>query len=70
MGANTICCDAKKEAIVKALRKAMSLEFSKELESMTSPYGGENVSGKIANITKTYLSDGNRSSKKVFYDII
>ena len=68
MGDNTICCGTDKQSIKQALKKAVSPEFAKEVQSMQSPFGSGHASSVILREIKTALLDG-VSLKKSFYDV-
>lgn len=65
---SVIDCDNEKEAIEKALEKAMSAEFRKKVENVINPYEGEKTSDKIIQIISDSLEKG-IDIKKRFYDV-
>lgn len=66
---SVIDCDAESQAIVKAINKAMSDEFHKEIQGMTSPYGNGHTSDRIAEIIYDYLINDKLKTSKGFYDL-
>jgi UDP-hydrolysing UDP-N-acetyl-D-glucosamine 2-epimerase len=65
-GRNIIDCVHDKQAIVKAIRKALTPAFKRSLRSMSNPYGDGQSSQRIANIV---LKLNPKSlTEKVFYD--
>ncbi|MGM0609274.1 MAG: UDP-N-acetylglucosamine 2-epimerase, partial [Candidatus Muiribacteriota bacterium] len=59
------CC---KEDIEKAIAKALSFDFKKEIEKMKNPYGEGNSAEKIAEVIKRTDFSDKSLIKKGFYD--
>ena len=64
---SVIDCEPKDVAIKKAIQKALSTEFKKQLKTIINPYGGGGASKKIKDIVTSV--DLNNIIKKSFYDI-
>ena len=62
-----IDCEPKKDEILNAIQKAISLEFKKSLENVESPYGDGKSAIKIVNILKRFFPLKNIS--KDFYKV-
>jgi UDP-N-acetylglucosamine 2-epimerase (non-hydrolysing)/GDP/UDP-N,N'-diacetylbacillosamine 2-epimerase (hydrolysing) len=62
-----IDCSEEKEAIVRAIRQALSHEFQRGLNSIQSVYGEGNAAFDIKEQLKKINID--RITQKVFYDI-
>ena len=65
---NVICCPAEKEAVVAAVRKAVSPEFAAVAKGAKSPYNGGDTSGKIVDILLEQVRRPGFGAPKVFYD--
>lgn len=64
---SVIECEPKKDAIIKAIKKAYSSKFQNILKDVENPYGDGLASGKIVKILKN--ADLTNILKKSFYDI-
>ncbi|HLB43543.1 MAG TPA: UDP-N-acetylglucosamine 2-epimerase [Gammaproteobacteria bacterium] len=64
---SVINCQAKKNAIITAIERALSAEFQMTLKNMTSPYKQDNTANKIKNILKK--TNLKKIIHKHFYDI-
>lgn len=64
---SVIDCEPKKEAIVKAINKGLSVEFIEKAKNTKNPYGQGGASDKIIDIIKKI--DFNNIIKKNFYDL-
>jgi UDP-hydrolysing UDP-N-acetyl-D-glucosamine 2-epimerase len=64
---SVINCKSEKDDIIKAIKKAISLEFKKSLENIKNPYGDGDSAKKISTILKTKLPINN--IKKTLYII-
>ena len=53
MASNIINCDAKREDILKAIKKGLSNSFKMSISEMQSPYGDGCAAGRILSILKT-----------------
>jgi UDP-N-acetylglucosamine 2-epimerase len=60
-------CSRTKDAIIQALKKALSPEFRQNMQEMTNPYERENTATNIKKIIKNF--DLRNILKKEFYDI-
>ncbi|GHV32174.1 UDP-N-acetyl glucosamine 2-epimerase [Spirochaetia bacterium] len=69
MADSVICCNPEKDAIVQAMKKALTPQFRKPAKEVVNPYGDGNTSEKIMDILQDQL-DGNKINiKKKFYDV-
>lgn len=68
-GDTVIDCEPESDSIVEAIRRAMDEEFLKNIPNCKNPYGDENTSERIINITQDYLIHGQMELKKKFYDV-
>lgn len=67
---SVICCGAYKEAIVNAIKTAVSQEFHDKVQTFNNPFGNGDTSERIADIISTIFKEcGNIDIKKHFYDI-
>lgn len=66
---NIINCEPNKDMICNSIKMALSDTFRSTLKDVKSPYGNGNTSGFIVNTIKTFLSKGDSSLRKRFYDI-
>lgn len=64
-----IHCRTNKEEIKKAIKKALAIDWVKEVEFGHNPYEGNDTSLKIVSICKEFLFDNCIDLKKKFYDI-
>lgn len=67
MGANVICCEPRKEAIVQAIRKGIDPQFRNTLKSIKNPYGESGASKRIKDYLKKVPLNF-EILKKEFYD--
>ncbi|MGB3161828.1 MAG: UDP-N-acetylglucosamine 2-epimerase [Carnobacterium sp.] len=65
---SVINCQPKKEYIDKAIKTALSDDFSNTLSEMENPYGDGEVSEKIVKVIREFVSK-DTSLKKPFYDV-
>ena len=68
MADSVISCNDTKEDIVKALKRALSIDFLESIKDTKSPYGEGGVSKKIVNILKSSDIDATNIMKK-FYNL-
>ncbi|WP_026499376.1 UDP-N-acetylglucosamine 2-epimerase [Butyrivibrio sp. WCD2001] len=67
---SVICCEPESEAIIDAMKKAVSDDFREKVKAMTNPFGDGNTSEKITEIIRSiFEKDGNIGIVKNFYDI-
>lgn len=66
--ANVLCCPAEKQAVIAAVRKAVSPEFAAVANGAKSPYNGGDTSGKIVDILLEQVRRPEFGAPKVFYD--
>lgn len=64
-----INCEPKKDAIVAAMKKAMSPEFRKIAANVKNPFGDGHISEKIVAVLQDFLVNKKIDLKKKFYDI-
>lgn len=66
---SVISCETNKEAILKAIDKAVSNDFRKRIACQENLYGDGKTSETIVSIIKDFLNNNKISLKKSFYDI-
>lgn len=67
---SVICCEPKREAIIKAVKQAVSDDFRKKVKLMTNPFGTGDTSERITEIIRSAFDNyGNIGVVKNFYDI-
>ena len=66
--ANVLCCPAEKEAVIAAVRRAVSPEFAAVAKGAKSPYNGGDTSGKIVDILLEAVRRPDFGAPKAFYD--
>lgn len=67
---SVICCEPKSEAIIKAVKQAVSDDFRKKVKLMTNPFGTGDTSERITEIIRSAFDNyGNIGVVKNFYDI-
>ena len=67
---NVIDCDCSKDAVLAAVRRALSPQFQRSLAGLRNPYGEGNSAERIVRILKALdWSDRSKWLKKGFYDI-
>ena len=67
---SVICCEPKREAIIDAMKKAVSVDFREKVKTMTNPFGNGDTSDKITEIIRTTFDKyGEIGIVKDFYDI-
>lgn len=67
---SVLCCESEKKAIVETIKKAISEDFSKKVQTMSNPFGKGDTSEKITEIIRTTFEEiGRIGVKKEFYDI-
>lgn len=67
---SVLCCEPKKAEIVETIKKAVSDDFRKKVQTMTNPFGGGDTSEKITEIIRsTFEKCGDIGVMKVFYDL-
>ena len=67
---SVICCEPKREAIIDAMKKAVSVDFREKVKTMTNPFGNGDTSEKITEIIRTTFDKyGEIGIVKDFYDI-
>lgn len=66
---NIINCTPEKSKIYQSITKALSKEFREYIKDTNNPYGDGEVSEKILNIIKSYLSHEKIELKKAFYNL-
>ncbi len=67
---SVICCEPKREAIIKAVKQAVSDDFRKKVKLMTNPFGTGDTSERITEIIRSEFDNyGNIGVVKNFYDI-
>ncbi|MEA5058566.1 MAG: UDP-N-acetylglucosamine 2-epimerase [Candidatus Pelethousia sp.] len=64
-----IDCNAEKDAIARAIEKALSAAFRSKARHTTNPYGAGNTAAQIKNTIKECLLNDRIHLKKSFYDI-
>jgi GDP/UDP-N,N'-diacetylbacillosamine 2-epimerase (hydrolysing) len=69
MAESVICCETEKDAIVQAIKKALTPQFQKLSKEVVSPYGDGNTSSKIMEILREQLEDNKIKIKKEFFDL-
>ena len=69
MADSIISCPAEKDAIVSAIKKALSAEWQARSKEVKSLYGEGQTSISIVQTIKDYLSKHDRYEAKKFYDI-
>lgn len=65
---NVLCCPAEKEAILAALRTALTPAFAQKAHAAVSPYNGGDTSGRIVRVLEEKLLEPGFGAPKVFYD--
>lgn len=65
---NVLCCPAEESAILAAMQKAVSPEFTAAAHRTVSPYNGGDTARRIAAITAKALEDPAFAAPKGFYD--
>ena len=65
---SVIHCEAKKNAIIEAMKKGRSAQFCKIAANVVNPYGSGETSKGIVKEIKNYLNGDKKISKK-FYDL-
>ena len=68
-GKTVIDCEPETESIISAIHKACDETFLRSIQTSRNPYGDENTSERIVNITREYLCNGQMELKKKFYDV-
>ena len=65
---NVLCCPSEESAILAAMQKAVSPEFTAAAHRTVSPYNGGDTARRIAEITASALEDPAFTAPKGFYD--
>ncbi len=65
-----INCTPEKKSIVEAIDKALSADFIREINEIKNPYGEENTSDIIVNVTVDYLLNNKLKTYKDFFNIV
>lgn len=65
---NVLCCPAEESAILAAMQKAVSPQFTAAAHRTVSPYNGGDTASRIAAITAKALEDPAFAAPKGFYD--
>lgn len=65
---NVLCCPAEESAILAAMQKAVSPQFTAAAHRTVSPYNGGDTARRIAAITAKALEDPAFAAPKGFYD--
>jgi GDP/UDP-N,N'-diacetylbacillosamine 2-epimerase (hydrolysing) len=68
-GETIINCRTETESIIRAIEKACTNEFKRNIQSSVNPYGNGDTSDKIVELIKEQFIDGNIQLKKKFYTI-
>ena len=68
-GSSVIDCPPDKDAIVRAIKRALSVEFKNSTQIVENPYGGDGVTDKIISVIKENINKKKIIRKKTFYDI-
>lgn len=68
MADSIICCGTDTPSIVRALEKAFSEQYAQIAAKGQSPFGGDDVSGKILMHLREFFKEGRPTGKKAFYD--
>ena len=67
---SVICCEPRSEAIIEAMKKAVSVDFREKVKTMTNPFGNGDTSERITEIIRaTFDKYGDIGIVKDFYDI-
>lgn len=67
---NTVInCAPKKTEICKAIDRALSSDFRKNIENSDNPYGNGNTSDRVVHITIDYLNNNKLKVQKKFFDL-
>ena len=67
---SVLCCEPEKKAIVETIKKAISEDFSKKVQTMSNPFGNGDTSERITEIIRTTFEEfGKIGVIKEFYDI-
>lgn len=67
---SVICCEPKSEAIIEAVKQAVSNDFRKKVRLMSNPFGKGDTSERITEIIRSVFNDyGCIGVVKEFYDI-
>ncbi|MDF2868539.1 MAG: neuC [Anaerocolumna sp.] len=66
---SVIDCPPYKDAIVRALKRALSVEFKNNTQIVENPYGSDGVTDKIISVIKENINKKKIVRKKKFYDI-
>lgn len=67
---NTVInCDPEKTEICKAIDRALSPDFRKNIANSDNPYGNGNTSDQIVHITIDYLNNNKLKIQKKFFDL-
>lgn len=67
---SVLCCEANKDAIVYTMKKALSDEFHKEVQSMGNPFGEGKTSKEIVEILRlVFEQEGTIKIAKPFFDL-
>jgi len=69
MADSLICCDNRKDDIIRAMNKALDPEFREMVRHVESPFGDGNTSDKIIAKIKEVFSNNEINLKKKFFDI-
>lgn len=69
MAENVICCEPEKDAVARAMKKALTPQFQKLAKEVVNPYGGGNTSSKIMEILRDQLAGNKIRIKKQFFDV-
>lgn len=68
-GSSVIDCPPDKDAIVRAIKRALSVEFKNSTQIVENPYGSDGVTDKIISVIKENINKKKIIRKKTFYDI-
>lgn len=66
---SVISCPVCAEEIIKAINKALSMDFREKARQTINPYGSGDTSKEILKHIKRIVNEGNIDLKKKFYDI-
>ncbi|GHV86599.1 UDP-N-acetyl glucosamine 2-epimerase [Spirochaetia bacterium] len=69
MADSVICCNPEKDAIIQAMKKALTPQFRKIAKEVVNPYGDGTTSVKIMKIIRDQLTNNKIKIKKEFYDV-
>lgn len=68
MADSVICCGPDTSSIIRAMKEAFSEQYAQIAAKGRSPFGGDDVSGKILLHLREFFSQANFTGKKTFYD--